>query len=141
MEDVGAPAEAKTDMAGDHLPPPVPVAVVTSEAEERDVDNTSPELMMMAPHSNVCDDRPNTNDILDGVIPMDTTKETSAENLGSVQGSQLGRTIYRGDTEPLPVTMIPPYSSWIYPNRMLVSNFTQGRTPKHLVWPLGPSKQ
>ena len=55
----------------------------------RDVDNTSPELVMMAPHSNVCDDRPNTNDILDGVIPTDTSKEDSAENPGSGQGRQV----------------------------------------------------
>ena len=66
-------------MAGAHLPPSVPVAVTPSEAEERDADNTSPELVMMAPHSNVCDDRPNTNDSLDGVIQTDATKETSAE--------------------------------------------------------------
>ena len=30
-EAVGAPAEAKTYMAGSHLPPPVPVAVAPSE--------------------------------------------------------------------------------------------------------------
>ena len=64
MEAVGAPAEAKTEMAGAHFPPPVPVAVSPSEAEERDVDNTSPELVMMVPHSNVCDERPNTNNSL-----------------------------------------------------------------------------
>ena len=62
-------------MAGAHLPPLVPVAVAPSEAEERDVDNTSPELVMMASYSNVCDDRPNTNNSLNGVITTDTTKE------------------------------------------------------------------
>ena len=77
-----APPEAKTEMAGAHLPPPVPVTVAPSEAEERDVDNISPELARMAPHYNVCDDRPNTNESLDGVIPMDATKEDSAENKG-----------------------------------------------------------
>ena len=80
MEAVGAPVEAKIEMAGAHFPPPVPVEVAPSEAEERDVDNTSPELVMMAPHSNVCDDRPNTNDSLDGVIPTGAPKEASAEN-------------------------------------------------------------
>ena len=90
MEAVGEPAEAKTEMVGAHFLPPVPVAVAPSETDERDVDNTSPELMMMAPHSNVCDDRPNTNDSLDGVIPTDATKEASAENPGSGQGSQVG---------------------------------------------------
>ena len=49
--------------------------------------------------------------------------------------------IYSGDTEPLPVLMIPPYSSCISPKRMSVSTFTQGGTPKPLVLPLGPSKQ
>ena len=105
---MGAPAEAKTEMAGAHLPPLVPVAVAPSESEERGVDKTSPELVMMAHHSNVCDERPNTNDILDGLIPMDATKEDSAENSGLVQGSQLGWKIYSGDTETLPVPMIPP---------------------------------
>ena len=90
MEAVGAPAEANTEMLGYHFPPPVPVVVVPSEAEERDVDNTSPELLMMSPHSNVCDDIPNTNDSLDGLIPTDATKEASAENPGSIQGSQVG---------------------------------------------------
>ena len=32
MEAVGATAEANPDMAGDHLPPPVPVSVAPSEA-------------------------------------------------------------------------------------------------------------
>ena len=41
MEAVGAPAEAKTDIAGAHFPPPVTVAVAPSEAEDRDVDNIS----------------------------------------------------------------------------------------------------
>ena len=68
MEAVGAPSEAKTEMAEAHFQPPVPVAVEPSESEERDVDNTSPVLVMMAPHSNVCDDRPNTNNSLNGVI-------------------------------------------------------------------------
>ena len=31
MEAVGAPAEAKTEMAGAHFPPPVPVTVAPSE--------------------------------------------------------------------------------------------------------------
>ena len=53
-----------------------------SEAEERDVDNTSPELVMMEPHSNVCDERPNTNGSLDGVNPTDAAKDDSAENTG-----------------------------------------------------------
>ena len=70
-------------MARAHFLPPAPVAVEPSESEERDVDNTSPELVMMAPHYNVCDDRPNTNEILDEVIPTDATKEASAENPGS----------------------------------------------------------
>ena len=83
MAAVGAPAEAKTDMAGSHLPSPVPISVAPSEAEERDINNTSPELVIMAPHYNVCDDRPNTNEILDEVIPTDATKEASAENPGS----------------------------------------------------------
>ena len=96
---------------------------------------------MIAPHSNVCDDRPNTNDILDGVIPTDTTKESSAENTVSGQGIQVGWTIYSGETEPLPVPMIPPSSSWISPNRMSVSTFTQGRKLKRLFLPLGTSKQ
>ena len=65
---------------------------------------------MMAPHYNVYDDRPNTNDSLDGVIPTDVTKEDSAENPGSGQGSQVGWTIYIGDTELFPVPMIPPAS-------------------------------
>ena len=97
--------------------------------------------MIIAPHSNVCDDIPNTNDSLDGLIPTDATKEASAENPGSVQGIQVGRTIYSGDTEPLPVPMIPPDSSWIYPNRMSASTFTQGGTPKPSVLTLGASKQ
>ena len=79
---MGTTAEEKTDMAGTHFPPPVPVAVAPSEAEERDVEHTSPELVMIEPHSNVCDYRPNTNDSLDGVIPKDETKEASAENPG-----------------------------------------------------------
>ena len=98
-----------------------------------DVDNTSPELVMMAPHSSVCDDRPKTNEIFDGVIPTDATKEDSAENSGSVQGIQVGWTLYSGDTEPLHVPKIPPASSWISPKRILVSTFTQGGTPKPLV--------
>ena len=79
MEAVGAPAEAKAEIAGAHFPPPVPVAVAPSEAEERGVDNTSPKLVIMSPHSNVCYDRPNTNDSLDGVIPTDMTKEASTK--------------------------------------------------------------
>ena len=39
MEAVETPVEAKTEMAGDHFLPPVPVAAVPSEAEERDVNN------------------------------------------------------------------------------------------------------
>ena len=39
MEEVGAPVEAKTEMAGAHFPPLVPVAVAPSEAYKRDVDN------------------------------------------------------------------------------------------------------
>ena len=111
MEAVGAPAEAKTYMSGAHFSPPVPVAVEPSEAEERYFDNTSPELVMIVPHSNVYDDRLNTNDSLDGMIPTDATKEASAKNPGSVQGSQVGWKIYSGDTEPLPVPIIPPASS------------------------------
>ena len=141
METVGAPAKANTDMTGAHFPPPVPVAVAPSEAEETDVDNTSPELVIMAPHSNVCDDIPNTNESLDGVIPTDATNEASAENPGSGKGIQIGWTIYSGDTETLPVPMIPLASSWISQNRMLVSTFTKGRTPKPLVLPLCTSKQ
>ena len=80
MEAVGATVEAKTEMAGAHFPPLVPVAVAPSEAYKRDVDNKSTELVMMAPHFNVCDDRPNTNYSLDGVIPMDANKEDSTEN-------------------------------------------------------------
>ena len=79
MEAVGSPEEAKTYMEGAHLLPPVPVSGAPSEAEEMDVNNKSPELVMMALHSNVCDDRPNTNDKLDGVIPIDATKEASAK--------------------------------------------------------------
>ena len=97
MEAVGAPAEAKTEMAGSHFPPLVPVSVAPSEAEERNVDNTSPDLMTMAPYSNVCDDRSNTNNSLDGVIPTDMTKEASTENLGSGKGSQVGWKLYSGD--------------------------------------------
>ena len=95
----------------------------------------------MEPHSNICDDRPNTNDSLDGLIPRDATKEASAENTGSGQGSQVGWTIYSRYTEPLTVTTIPPDSSWISPKRMSVSTFTQGGTPKPSVSPLVPSKQ
>ena len=95
----------------------------------------------MAPHSNVCDYRPNTNDSLDGVISTDATKEASAENTRSGQGTQIGWTIYRGDKETLPMPIIPPSSSWISPKRMSVSTFNQGRTPKPSVFPLGPSKQ
>ena len=111
MEAVGAPSEVKTEMVGAHFQPPDPAAVEPSESEERDVDNTSPVLVMMAPHSNVCDDRPNTNNSLNGVITTDTTKEASVENPGLVQGSQVGWKIYSRDTEPLPVPMIPPASS------------------------------
>ena len=106
-----------------------------------DVNNTSPELVMMEPHSNVYDDRPNNNDSLDGAILMDATKEASVENPGSWQGSQVGWTIYSGYPEPLPGPMIPPYSSCISPTRMSVSTFTQGGTPKPLVLTLGMSKQ
>ena len=141
MEAVGTPTEAKIDMEGAHFPPPVTVSVETSESEERDVDNISPDMVMMATHSNVCDDRPNTNDSLDGVIPTDATNEASAENPGSEQCSQVRWTIDSGDTEPLPVPMIPPDSSWIYPKRMLVSTFIKGGTPKPSVSPLGMSKQ
>ena len=74
MEAVGSPEEAKTEIAEAHVPPPFPVTVAPSEAEERDVDNKSPELVMMAPHSNVCGDRPNNNDSFYGVIPMNSTK-------------------------------------------------------------------
>ena len=94
-------------MAGAHFLPPVHVAVSPSESEERYVNNTSPKLVMMAPNSNVCEDRSNTNESLDGVIPTDATKEASAENPGSGQGSQVGWMIYRGYTEPLTVPMIP----------------------------------
>ena len=110
MEAVGTLVEVKTDMVGAHFLPPVPVAVAPSEVEERDVDNTSPELVMMASHFNFCDYIPNTDDILDGVIPTDATKEYFAENPGLQQGSQLGWTIYSIDTEPLPIPMIPPAS-------------------------------
>ena len=79
MEEVGTPAEAKTEKAGAHLPPLVPVAVTPSEAEKRDAKNTSPEMMMMEPHSNVFDDIPNTNYGLDGVIPTEADKEASTE--------------------------------------------------------------
>ena len=78
MGAVGETTEAKREMAGAHLPPPVPVAVASSVSKERDVDNTSPELVMMVPHSNVCDYRPNTNYSLDGVIPTNATNEASA---------------------------------------------------------------
>ena len=47
---MGAPAEGKTDMIGAHFPPLVPVAVAPSETEERYVENTPPELVMMSPH-------------------------------------------------------------------------------------------
>ena len=77
-------------MAGSHFPPPALVSVESSEAEERDVENKSPELVMMEPHSNVCDERPNTNDSLDGVIPTEAIKEAYTENTGLLQGSQLG---------------------------------------------------
>ena len=40
-------------MTGAYLPPPVPVVVAPSEVEERGVDKSSPELVMMATHSNV----------------------------------------------------------------------------------------
>ena len=89
MEAVGAPANTKTEMAVSHFPPPVPALVELSEAEEMDAKNTSPELVIMAPHSNVYDDRPNTDDSLYGVITTNTTKEASAENPVSGQGSQL----------------------------------------------------
>ena len=138
---MGAPVEAKTDMAGAHFPPLVPVAMEPIEVEEMNVENTSPELVMVAHHSNVSDYKPNTNESLDGVIPVDATKEASAENLGLVQGSQVGWTIYRGNIEPLSVPMIPPDSSWISSKRVLVSTFTQCWTPKPSVLPLGTSKQ
>ena len=128
-------------MSGAHFLPLVPVAVTPSEAEERKVENKSPELVTIEPNSNFCDGRPNTNDSLDGVIPADATKEASAENQGSGQGSQVGWAIYSGDTEHLPVTMITPASLWISSKRMLVSAFTQGGKPKPLVSPLGTSKQ
>ena len=141
MEVMGTPAEANTDMSGAHFPPPVPISVALSESEEMDADNTSPEMVMMETHSNVCDDRTNINDSLDAVIPTDATKEASAENTGSVQVIQVGWTTYSGYTEPLPVPMIPPASSWISPKSMPLSNFTQGRTPNPSVSPLGTSKQ
>ena len=47
---MGAPAEAKTERTGAHLPPLVTVALAPSEEEERDVDNTSPSLVIMEPH-------------------------------------------------------------------------------------------
>ena len=84
---------------------------------------------MMAPHSNFYDDRPNTNDSLDGVIPTYVTKDASAENMGLGQGSQVGWKIYSGDTEPLPLTMILPDSSCMFPKRMSACTFTQGGTP------------
>ena len=96
---------------------------------------------MMASHFNFCDYIPNTDDILDGVIPTDATKEYFAENPGLQQGSQLGWTIYNRDTELLPVPIIPLASSWITPKRMSISNFTQVGTPKPLVSPLRTSKQ
>ena len=83
MKAVGAPAEANIEMTGVHLPPPVPVALAPSEVEEKDVENTSTELVMMATHSNVCDDRSNTKESLNGVIPTDAAKEASTENPGS----------------------------------------------------------
>ena len=141
MAELGAPEEAKREMAGAHFLPPVPVLMAPSEAEERDIDNTSNELVIMAPHSNVCDDRPNTNESWDGVIIMDVTKETTAENMGLGKGSQLGWTIYNRDTELLPVPIITLASSWITPKRMSISNFTQVGTPKPLVSPLRTSKQ
>ena len=98
-------------------------------------------MLIMVPHSNVYNDRPNTNDSSGGVIPKDATKKASVENTISVQGIQVGWTIYSGDTDPLPVTMIPPDSSWISPDRMLAYTFTQVGTPKTSVLPLGPSKQ
>ena len=138
---MGTPTEGKTETAGVHFPPPVPVSVAPSEAEERDVYNTSPVLVMMAHHSSVCYDIPNTNDSLDEVIPTDATKEASVENPVSGKGSQVGWTIYRGDTDLLPVPMIPPASLWDSPKIMSVSTFTQGGTPKPSVLPLGASKQ
>ena len=108
MEAVGAPAEANTEMAGDHFPPLVTVSVATSEAEERYVENTSPALVIMAPHSNFCDDRPNNNESLDELISTDATKEDSAKNPGSGQGSQVGWVIYSRGTDLLRVPMIPP---------------------------------
>ena len=141
MGAVGEPVDTKTETAGAHFLPPVPVAVAPSESEERDVDNISPELVMMAPHSNVRDEITNTNESLDGVIPTDATKEAFAENTGLGHGSQVGWTIYSRDTEPLPVPMIPPASSYIYSKGMSVSTFTKGGTPKPLVLPLGLSKQ
>ena len=82
MGAVGEPVDTKTETAGAHFLPPVPISVAPIESKERYVVNTSPELVMMAPHSNICDYRPNTNDSLDGVIPKDETKEASAENPG-----------------------------------------------------------
>ena len=82
----------------------------------------------MVPHSNVYDDRPNTNESLNEVIPTDATKEASAKYLLSEQGSQVGWTIYSRDTELLPVNMIPSASSWISPKRMLVSTFERIRS-------------
>ena len=49
-----------------------------------------PELVMMAPHSNVCDDRPYINDSLDGLISAGATNEASTENPVLVQGIQVG---------------------------------------------------
>ena len=54
-------------MSGAYFLPPVPVEVAPNESEERDFDNTSPDLMMMANNFNVFDDRPKTNNILNEV--------------------------------------------------------------------------
>ena len=140
MEAVGATLEAKTDMAGAHFPPPVPVTMAPSEAEERDADNKSPGLVMMEPHSKVFDYRTNTNKSVDGVILTDATMKAPAENSGYGQGRQVGWTIFRRYTEPLPVPMIPPASSYISLKRILAYKFTQYRTPNPLILTLGPSK-
>ena len=46
-------------------------------------------MVMMEPYFNVCDNRPNTDEILDRVVPTDVTKEASAENMRSVQAIQV----------------------------------------------------
>ena len=68
MEALVAHAKVNTDITGAHSLHPVTITVAPNEAEERDVKNSSLELVTMTPHSNIFDKYPTLMTVWMGCI-------------------------------------------------------------------------